>query len=184
MAGVRNPLLAAAQANLQAARQSVSIAHGGYLPTLSLDYWYGIDAANFATRTRGIPNLGSAAAATLTIPVWNWGATHSRVRQAQLQRHQARVQLNFTQRQLIANLDAFYAEADTARQQLNLLRHSLDLAEEGLRLSVLRYRHGETTVLEVVSAQDALTQARYAWTNGEVRYRVALANLQTLTGAF
>lgn len=184
MAGVRNPLLQVAQASLQQAHADVGIARGGYLPTLAFDYWYGIDATHFALRDRGIPNLGYAAQATLLIPVWNWGATRSRVHQAQLQQHSAQVQLDFTRRQLAANLNSFYAEADTARRQLATLRHSLDLAEESLRLSVLRYRNGETNVLEVVSAQDALASARNAWTDGEVRYRVALANLQTLTGAF
>lgn len=184
MAGLRNPLIAAAQAGLQQARADVGIARGGYLPTLTLDYWYGIDATHFALRDRGVPNLGYAAEATLLIPIWNWGATRSRVHQAQLQQHQAQVQLDFTQRQLAANLDSFYAEADTARRQLATLRHALDLAQESLHLSVLRYRNGETTVLEVVSAQDSLALARNAWTDGEVRYRVALANLQTLTGAF
>jgi outer membrane protein TolC len=184
MAGVRNPLIEAAQASLQQAHADVGIARGGFLPTLTFDYWYGIDAMHFALRDGRIPNLGYSAQATLLIPVWNWGATRSRVHQAQLQQHSAQVQLDFTRRQLAANLDSFYAEADTARRQLATLRHSLDLAQESLRLSVLRYRNGETNVLEVVSAQDALTLARNAWTDGEVRYRVALANLQTLTGAF
>jgi outer membrane protein TolC len=37
-------------------------------------------------------------------------------------------------------------------------------------------------VLEVVDAQNTLTQARNAYSDGEVRARTALANLQTLTG--
>jgi len=39
-------------------------------------------------------------------------------------------------------------------------------------------------VLEVVDAQTTLVGARNAYDDGMVRYRVALANLQTLTGAF
>jgi outer membrane protein TolC len=46
----------------------------------------------------------------------------------------------------------------------------------------LRYKNGESTVLEVVDAQNAATQAEVAYQDGAVRYRVALANLQTLTG--
>ena len=41
---------------------------------------------------------------------------------------------------------------------------------------------GEATVLEVVDAQNTLTQAQGAYHDGVVRYRAALANLQTLTG--
>jgi outer membrane protein TolC len=46
----------------------------------------------------------------------------------------------------------------------------------------LRYQGGESTVLEVVDAQNTLTQARNAYSDGVVRYRAALAGLQTLTG--
>jgi hypothetical protein len=36
----------------------------------------------------------------------------------------------------------------------------------------------------VVDAETTLTAARNAYDDGQVRYRMALANLQTLTGAF
>ena len=65
-----------------------------------------------------------------------------------------------------------------------MLRQSYELAGESLRLTTLRYQSGEATVLEVVDAQNALTQAKNAYDDGEVRYKTALASLQTLTGAF
>jgi outer membrane protein TolC len=92
--------------------------------------------------------------------------------------------LSFTQRQLLANLDSFYREAEVASSQLPSLAHSRDLAAESLRLTLLRYTAGEATVLEVVDAQATLAQARNAHDDGLVRYRVALAELQTLTGNF
>ena len=48
----------------------------------------------------------------------------------------------------------------------------------------LRYQSGEATALEVVDAQNTLATARNNFDDGQVRYRVALANLQTLTGPF
>ena len=64
------------------------------------------------------------------------------------------------------------------------LRNSADLAAESLRLTNLRYQAGEATALEVVDAQNTLTQARNNYRDGEARYHVAIANLQTLTGSF
>jgi outer membrane protein len=49
-------------------------------------------------------------------------------------------------------------------------------------LTTLRYQAGESTVLEVVDAQNTLTAARNAYDDGQARYRIAQANLQTLTG--
>ncbi len=184
LAGAKNPELRQAQEALRAARQEVVAAWAGHLPSLSFDYWYGIDATHFATRTDGIPNLGYAAAATLNLPVFNWGATQSKVKQAQLSRDLARVELSAAQRQALANVQLFYNEAQTARAQLDTLRQSADLATESLRLTVLRYQSGEATALEVVDAQNTLVQARNNFEDGAVRYRVAVANLQTLTGTF
>jgi outer membrane protein TolC len=120
----------------------------------------------------------------MTIPVWNWGATRSKVRQSDLRLQQARLDLSLAQRQLLANLDAFYLEAQAANAQVDSLRRSADLAAESLRLTLLRYEAGEVTVLEVVDAQSTLAQARNSYDDGLVRYRVGLAELQTLTGAF
>ena len=82
------------------------------------------------------------------------------------------------QQQLLAN------KAQTAQAQIDSLRGSVDLATESLRLTLLRYQAGEATALEVVDAQNTLVAARNAYDDGEARYRIAIANLQTLTGAF
>jgi outer membrane protein TolC len=187
-AGTRNnPDLRAAQAALRQAGYEVTSAWGGVLPALSFDYWYGIDAAQFATRGPApdhLNNLGSSAAATLQLPIWSWGANYSKVKQANLQKKQAVVELSAAQRILLANLHNFYDEAEAARSELELLSHSAQLAAESLRLTSLRYQSGEATVLEVVDAQNTLTAASNAYDDGQVRFRVALANIQTLTGKF
>ncbi len=189
----------AAQASLLEARYASNVARYAYLPSFGLDLFYGIDANQFAARTNyrtqatgrstlphfEVPyrqNLGYVAQATLTIPIWDWGTIRSKVKQADLRRAQAETELTLSQRQLRANLDTFYKEAAAAQSQVASLRSSADLATESLRLTVLRYEAGEATVLEVVDAQTTVTLARNALDDGVVRYRVALAELATLTG--
>ncbi|HWZ46005.1 MAG TPA: TolC family protein [Candidatus Saccharimonadales bacterium] len=174
--------LKASNASFKAAQLGVTSARGGYLPSLSLDYFYGIDASQFATRTGGVRNLGYSATATLNIPVWNWGTTRSRVTQAGLRRDQAQRELSQAQRRLLAQIRLAYGEADAARSELDLLKSSAELAAQSQRLTTLRYQSGEASVLEVVDAQNTLTQSRNAFHDGEVRYRTALASLQVLTG--
>jgi outer membrane protein TolC len=191
-AGKQSPQLAAALAAMKAANQEVAVAWNGFLPSLGLDYFYGIDANNFAVNgfeqgvfpRRPVRNLGYAATATLDLPVWNWGANRSKLKSAHLQRDQARVELSFAQRKMVADLKTLYSEAQVSRSELESLRSSADLAAESLRLTTLRYQAGEATVLEVVDAQNTLTLAQNALGDGQVRFRVAVANLQTLTGPF
>lgn len=178
-----NPDVRAALEAVHAAGADVTGARAGYLPSLSLDYWYGIDATQFAVNgPNGASNLGSSAAATLNIPIWNWGATQSRIKQAELKNEQAKRELSLAQRTLLAEIKSLYAEAETALNELGGLSRSAELAADSLRLTTLRYKNGESTVLEVVDAQTTAAQANAAYQDGAVRYRVALANLQTLTG--
>jgi len=104
------------------------------------------------------------------------------VRQSEFNRDTARTELTNTQRKLIAALDEDYAEAVAAHDQLDSLNLSVTTAAEGLRLMRLSYTAGETPILEVVDAENSLTEAELAREDGIVRYQTALANLQLLTG--
>jgi len=181
-----NPDIRAALSAVQAAGQDVNSARAGYLPSVSVDYWYGIDAQRYATYTASaagkLNNLGTSAMASLNLPIWNWGATQSRVRQAELKHEQAKVELSFAQRKLLAEMRSLYSEAETSLNELAGLQRSAELAADSLRLTTLRYKNGEATVLEVVDAQTTFSQANAAYQDGALRYRIALANLQTLTG--
>jgi outer membrane protein TolC len=160
------------------------------LPTINLDYFYGIDASHYAantppnpaTNTPGFSNLGSSYIASLNLPIWNWGATQSKVRQAELKRKLGDAQLSYAQRKLLAEMRSLHSEAETALNELSGLQRSSELAAESLRLITLRYQNGESTVLEVVDAQTTYATANNAYHDGALRYRIALANLQTLTG--
>jgi len=179
-----NPELRAALAAFAVANHEVTAAWGGLLPALSVDYFYGIDSNKFAIRTDGARNLGYSTVATLQIPVFSWGADRSKLKQAELRRDQAHVELTYAQKQLLSHLRQFYNEAETARSELESLASSAEIAAESLRLTTMRYQAGESTVLEVVDAQNTSTEARNAYDDGQSRYRVAVANLQTLTGTF
>jgi outer membrane protein TolC len=185
LAGRNNPDIRAAQATVQQQQYAISSARWAMWPTVSFDYFFGINANQFAIHNHEGQNLlGSVAQAQLNVPVWTWGAARSKVRQAELQLQQARNDLSFTQRQLLSELQSFYLEAQVAAAQVESLRRSMQQSGESLRLTLLRYEAGEVTVLEVLDAQSTLTQARNAYDDGLARYRLALANLQTLTGVF
>ena len=179
-----NPELRAALAALAAANHQVTAAWGGLLPALTVDYFYGIDSNHFAVNSDGFRDVGYSTVATLQIPIFNWGADRSKLKQAELRRDQAKLELSQGQRQILSHLRQFYEEANAARLEMESLASSAEMAAESLHLTNLRYQAGEATVLEIVDAQNTLAQARNAYNDGQVHYRVAVANLQTLTGSF
>jgi outer membrane protein TolC len=182
-ANVNNPDLKAALASFHAASLELMSSRLDYLPTLVMNYNYGIDADHFAVHAPdGTRNLGYAATATLDIPIFDWFATHERAKQSAARRDLAKVQLTATQRQLVASIEQLYQEASLAHEQLASLDDSVRDATEALRLSNLRYTAGEAPILEVVDAQNTLIAVQNSRADGAARYAIALADLQTLTG--
>ncbi len=185
LAAKNNPDIRAAQATVEQQTEGVASARAGYLPTLSFDYFFGLNANYFAIHNpEGVNQLGSMAQAQLEVPLWTWGAQRSRVKQAQLQLQQAKKDLSLAQRTLLSEEASFYLETQSAGEQMASLKKSMDLSADSLRLTLERYQAGEATILEVVDAQSTLADARNAYDDGLSRYRLALANLQSLTGAF
>jgi outer membrane protein TolC len=192
MAGRGNPDVQAADEALRAAGHDVRAAKNAFLPSVVVDAVYGIEANEFALHSAiaaqpelgVLPNLGYFITVNLSVPVWDWGGLRSKVHQSEARQRQAEVALTQAQRQLIASLYSMYNEALVAKSGVDNLQHVADLAAESLRLTLLRYQAGESTALEVVDAQNTLVQARNAAADAHVRYRVAVAQLQTVTGRF
>jgi outer membrane protein TolC len=192
MAEAKNPDLRVALNTVRVAILNVSIARQAFMPSVKVEVDYGIEAGCIGLRcveaidrpAGRAPTLGYFMTAVLTLPVWDWGVKKSKLRQAEIKHEQANVELSAARRQLVKNLHAAYGETQTASAHLDSLRHAADLAAESLRLNIPRYQAGEATALEVVDAHNTLTQARNALDDGELRYRVAVANLQTFTGSF
>jgi outer membrane protein TolC len=187
-AAKNNPELKSALANVGVSNADVLGSRAALLPTLGLNVTYGIDANEFALNGPMTPsglrarNLGYSTSLTLNVPVWDWLSTEHKVKQSEIRRDAAQVALTATQRQLIANLENYYAAAQTAQKELASLDLSVTTAAESLRLTKLRYTGGEALVLEVVDAQNTYLNAENAREDGRVRYQMALANLQMLTG--
>jgi outer membrane protein TolC len=185
LARKNNPELHSALASLQVSQAETYASRAALLPELNLNFTYGIDATNFGVNgPDGIHNLGYSLSAQLDIPVWDWLSTERRIKEDRLREDAARVALTAAQRRLVADLAEFYAEAETASRQLASLDESVVTARESLRLTELRYVDGESSVLDVVDAQSTLTSAEDARVDGNTRYELALADLQTLTGTF
>jgi len=180
-----NPDLQVAESMLRQSTAGIAVARGDYYPSFMIDYSFGINSYVLALEDPfGNRNIGSFLQATITVPVWNWGMTRSKVRQAKIAQQQSQNDLKFARRQVEANLDQDYLELRAARTQLDQLLATRALAEENLQLTTLRYTEGEATALEIVDAQTSATDARNGYDDGLGRYRMALANIEILMGRY
>jgi outer membrane protein TolC len=192
MAEKENPDLRAAVETARESDLDVKTAKTAFLPTLTVETDYGIEANCFALRCARaafpevgvVPNLGYFLTATLELPVWDWGTLRSKLKQAEYKQEAAKAQLSLAQRTAVSELYATYDEAMIARAALEEARTTSELATEGLRLTNLRYQGGASPATEVVDAETSLVTARNAYADAQVRYRALLATLQTITGTF
>jgi outer membrane protein len=192
LAEKQNPDLRVATLAISEAGLDVKNARNAFLPSISIDADYGIEANAFALHSTAaadpeagiLPNLGFFITGTLNVPIWDWRGLSSKLKQARLRRSQAEVQLSQTRRQLVANLYTAYNEVLAAQSAVATMRHAAELATESLRLTTLRYQAGESTALEVVDAQNALVTVRNAYDEALARARLAISTLRTLTGGF
>jgi outer membrane protein len=192
MASRGNPDIRVATESLRAANLDVLAAKGAFLPSLSIETDYGMEANDFALHAVAkahpdlgyLPTLGYFITANLTIPVWDWGTLRSKLHQSELKEEEARTTLSLTQRQTLSELYASYNEALVAQSAVVASRRTADLSAESLRLVNLRYQAGESPASEVVDAENTLTTARNAYIDAGARYRLAVATLQGYTGSF
>jgi outer membrane protein TolC len=192
LAGKQNPDLRVAIETAREADLDLKLAKTAFLPTLTIETDYGIEANCFALRCTSaafpekgaLPNTGYFLTAVLNIPVWDWGTLRSKVHQAQYKQQAAKASLSQAQRLNISELYATYDEVMVARGALEEARRTAELAAESLRLTVLRYQGGASLASEVVDAETTLVTARNANADALVRYRTLLATLQTFTGSF
>jgi outer membrane protein TolC len=192
MAEKQNPDMRVALETAREADLDVKLAKAGFLPTLTIETDWGIEANCFALKCARaafpevgvLPNLGYFLTVDFTLPVWDWGTLRSKVKQAEYKQDSAKAAMALAKRTDVSELYATYDEAMVARAGLEEARQTAELAAESLRLTNLRYTGGASPASEVVDGETALVTARNALADAQVRYRTLLATLQTFTGQF
>ena len=177
----RRPEFAQLEAQLRAAKQDIKIARADRLPALSYSLLGGFDTDSLKG-PRLKEHSGVSAAVSLTIPIFDWGATRSKERQARL-----RVQLAENERTVALRgfTQQFYAarsQAARAAERVRLGREGVLQAQDNLAASIARYRAGEAQIIEVTDAQTMLVTQRTALYQALFDYQTALGRLRQATG--
>jgi outer membrane protein TolC len=177
----RRPEFIQLEQQLRAARQEIRIARADRLPSLS----YSINGG-FDTDSIKAPRLkehgGMSAAISLTVPIFDWGASRSRERQARLRVEVAENERALAQRGFTQEFYAAQAQADSAVARIRIARDGVSKAQDNLTASIARYRAGEAQIIEVTDAQTSLVAQRAALYQAIFDYQVALARLKLATG--
>ena len=177
----RRPEFMQLDQQLRAARLGIKIARADRLPSLSYSMNGGFDTDSLKG-PRLKEHTGVSAALSFSIPIFDWGASRSRERQAQLEVDIAENERTLALRGFTQQFYAARAQADTAAARINLAREGVTKAQDNLAASVARYRAGEAQIVEVTDAQTTLVEQRSALYQAIFDYQTALARLRRTTG--
>jgi outer membrane protein len=177
----RRPEFTQLEAQLRAARQDIKIAHADRLPALSYSMNGGFDTDSLKG-PRLKEHSGVSAAVSLTIPIFDWGVTRSKERQARLRVQMAENERTIAFRGFTQQFFAARSQAASAAARVRLAREGVLEAQTNLAASIARYRAGEAQIIEVTDAQTMLVTQRTALYQALFDYQTALGRLRQATG--
>ena len=166
---------------LRAARQDITIARADRLPSLSYSINGGLNSDSLR-EPRLKQHTGVSAGISFNIPIFDWGASRSRERQARLQAEVTENERTLALRGFTQQFYAARAQAASAEGRIRLAREGVTKAQDNLAASIARYRAGEAQIVEVTDAQTTLVEQRNALYQAIFDYQTALSRLRQATG--
>jgi outer membrane protein TolC len=167
----------AAQGQVRAAELSHRAAAAGRYPTLGVDANYG-DIGVTPAHSNGTWQVNGG----LNIPIFTGGKVHSDVLEADSQLKQARSQLADLRGRIDYEVRSALLDMNSAAEQVEVARSSVELAEEALTQSRDRFTAGVTDNLEVVQAQEAVASAHESYIQSLYAHNLSKVELARAIG--
>jgi outer membrane protein len=174
----RGPELIVARANELSANAALSFEREAYLPAITLSGQTGA----YDSKVFGSAYDQSHFAVNVSLPLWNGGHREVAVARARADRDVAKAQREEKERKTAEEMAAAYNGYHTARAATELAQTGIAAATENFRVQRARYREGSTTILDLMEAQVALSEAESALVQSRYAARLALAQLEALLG--
>jgi outer membrane protein len=174
-----SPQVQAARASFTASDATVKSAKSAYWPTLTLT---GNTGFNGSTSTDYTLYNQRQVSLQLSWRLFDRFNREQQIAISESNRDLAAAQADESQRAVEANLIAQLANLDAAQARTEITTTSVAAATEDLRVVRERYRLGVATIVDVLTSQEALTQAEVDAVNARFDYLRAKAQIETLIG--
>lgn len=180
----RRPDIAAAERRVAAANAEIGVARAGYFPDIGLTASYGYGSSRV-----GALFSASAAAWSLGLSlaqrVFDAGSVTAQVASAQAAHERTAAQYKHTVLTAFQDVENQLAASRVLAQQLDLRRAASNAADQVEQQVLNRYRAGQVSYTEVVTAQATALQARRTLAQLQAdRQLVAVALIQALGGGW
>jgi outer membrane protein TolC len=177
-----SPAVAAAEAAAASNEAALRLALTQYFPTITAAAGYNwvVNDPKVARVTKGRP--GWSFILGTSYPVFNGFQREDVVIRAQSAAHLARVTARDTRRSARWSAAQLLGTLRTARGSIALGTVAVVSAREDLRVQILRYRAGISTMLDVLTSETALVQAEFSLAQARHQYHTTRAAIESLLG--
>ena len=173
-----SPAVKSAEASAASARAAITVAKAGY-PTLNLS---GSASLNGSSRNSYTFLQSRQFALGLNWPIFNRFQREQGIVSSQVASELADASAAEARRQVLASLTAALAALDAARLRIGISQTSVAAGQEDLRVQQERYRLGAATIVDVLTSQEALSQAEVDGVTARFDYVRARAQISALIG--
>jgi outer membrane protein TolC len=172
------PSVVGARADERAAEAAYRSARGRYLPQVDLfGQLTAFDDTFFPNgTTRSVWGI------TVSLPIWDQGQREMALTTAASNRDFSRALRDDAEIELRRDVIDGYQAYGTARASADLAREAVAVAAENLRVQQERYRAGATTIIDLITAQVALSEAEARMVQSRHAARLALAGIEATLG--
>ena len=172
------PDLAAARAEAEGSRARVRAIRSQYMPSLSV-----ISNLGRTFYNGGFQATPYNAGVALRFPLYTGGRNTFDVRQAELQSQVAAENVRAVEQNVNLEVWTSYFTLQTATQRLGTARDLLASAQESADVAQGRYRNGVGSILDLLTAESALENARAQEVQARADWFVSVAQLAHDTGS-
>ena len=174
----RGPDIEAARAEEKRAESELGAERERYLPALTLS------ATTGAYDSELFPNAlkRSQVQVAMVLPFWDGGQRELSVARLQADRTNARARREERERSAAERIQQSYLGYETARAGIALAQVGVTAASETYRVQRARYGEGATNILELLEAQNALSEAEASLVQARFSSRLALSQIEALLG--
>jgi outer membrane protein len=182
-AGANNLQVRASQASLEFATKEIARTRAGHLPTLDAFASYSDSGAGAGTvGIAGVDTKISVVGVQLAIPIYQGGLTSSRVREALANEEKARQDLENARRTAQLTAQQTFLGVASGVSQVKALEAALVSSQSSLDSTRLGQEVGVRTVVDVLNAQQQLSQTRRDLAQAKYNYILALLRLKAAAG--
>jgi len=179
----RGPAVVQAERSLRAASAGEFAAKTAYLPTINLSFNYSGNRQDSSyVLTFGPYAYGRSFTVSMNFPLFNNFNREDQVLRARVAEDNAAAQFRDAQLAAQQSIIQQIGVLRTAEERIRIQQASVLAAEEDLRVMQQRYQLGASTLLDLLTSQSQLNQARAALIQARQDYRIARAQIEAIIG--